>query len=506
MEKIGGAMREKILEWISGGNRLVGVGPMSQNCIEAIYSYSHDHACVIELIASRRQIEARKFGGGYVNNWSTEEFGAHLEKMKAKYPKSIVVVCRDHGGPWQGYNEEGLPFQEAMSRAKESFEADILAGFDLLHIDPSIDGDGNFELSRSITAACELLSHCSKFAAAHKRKILFEIGTEENVGKATSSEVFEHGLKHIMVYCRQEKIEPPLFVVGQTGSLVKEMRQVGNFHLGGTKTLVATASKYGVFLKEHNADYLSEYQLLQRDWARVPAINVAPEFGVIESRLFVDMCMSKGRYDLVERFIALSIASGKWKKWLVDKSKTSDYDIGMISGHYVFATPKFAEMKREIGEAEFDKAAKKAIYQRILEDEKMTEPNTDQEKPLNAGANISGIPLLPTSEKPWGTEVLLSSFPQYVMKSIRITAGHRTSLQYHHQKYETLVFVSGTGIVHYLNKDNQMAQVDIVPGMVVEFSPRTPHRVQATTELRYFEASTPEIPNDTVRIEDDYGR
>ena len=358
-------MREQILKWLADGNRVVGIGPMSPNCVEAIYSYSNSHSCLIELIASRRQIEAKALGAGYVNNWSTEEFGTHISKMKAKYPKSRVVVCRDHGGPWQGYHEEGIPFSEAMVRAKASFEADILSGFDLLHIDPSIDGDGKFELPRALSAACELLSHCSAFAASHNRKILFEIGTEENVGKATSSDVFEHSLKHIMGFCKREKIEPPLFVVGQTGSLVKEMRQVGNFDQDEAKKLVATAAKYGVSLKEHNADYLSEYQLMQREWVHVPAMNVAPEFGAIESCVFVDMCMSKGRHDLVQKFLALSIASGKWKKWLVDRSKISDYDIGMISGHYVFATHGFAAIKKEVGAQEFDAVATKALFGRI---------------------------------------------------------------------------------------------------------------------------------------------
>ncbi|MFA4983624.1 MAG: hypothetical protein WC588_05430, partial [Candidatus Micrarchaeia archaeon] len=305
------------------------------------------------------------FGGGYVNNWSTEEFGRHIAKMKAKYPKSLVAVCRDHGGPWQGYHEEGIPFEEAMARAEKSFETDILAGFDLLHIDPSVDGDGKFSFERAISAGCKLLSHCSKFAKAHGKEMQFEIGTEENVGKATGNDVFEEGLMRIIGYCRKEGIDPPLFVVGQTGSLVKETRQAGSFDSKTAGGLAACARKYGVYLKEHNADYLSESQLQERDAAGVPAINVAPEFGVIESRVFVSLCMEKKRRDLVEKFIALSIASGKWKKWLVGKNKISDYDIGMISGHYVFATKEFAAMADEIGRQEFDRLSQEAIFERI---------------------------------------------------------------------------------------------------------------------------------------------
>ncbi len=358
-------MREEILKWLADGRRVVGIGPMSENCVDAIYSYSHDHACIIELIASRRQIEAAEFGGGYVNNWTTEAFGKHIASMKKKYPKSKVLVCRDHGGPWQGYHEEGIPFVEAMTRAKKSFEADILSGFDLLHIDPSIDSDGKFSFERAISAACELLSHCSAFSRSHGREMLFEIGTEENVGKATSSEVFEDGIRRLMGHCSREKIAPPLFVVGQTGSLVKEMRQIGSFDSSGTKALVDCAAAYGLRLKEHNADYLSEYQICEREPAGVPAMNVAPEFGVIESRVFVDMCMEKERQDLVEKFLALSVASGKWKKWMVDERRASEYDKGMIAGHYVFSTKEFAMIKTEIGEQEFNERAQQAINSRI---------------------------------------------------------------------------------------------------------------------------------------------
>ena len=32
------------------------------------------------LIASRRQIECKALGGGYCNNWSTEEFSKYVKK------------------------------------------------------------------------------------------------------------------------------------------------------------------------------------------------------------------------------------------------------------------------------------------------------------------------------------------------------------------------------------------------------------------------------------------
>ena len=38
------------------------------------------------LIASRRQIESKKLGGGYVNNWSTEEFSKYFTNAAAEAP------------------------------------------------------------------------------------------------------------------------------------------------------------------------------------------------------------------------------------------------------------------------------------------------------------------------------------------------------------------------------------------------------------------------------------
>ena len=53
----------------------------------------------------------------------------------------LYYVCRDHGGPWQRDKERSdkLPTAQAMAVGKESYLEDLLAGFDLLHIDPTKD-------------------------------------------------------------------------------------------------------------------------------------------------------------------------------------------------------------------------------------------------------------------------------------------------------------------------------------------------------------------------------
>ena len=53
---------------------LLGVGPMSKNIVDASIELSDKKNIPIVLIASRRQVDSKDFGGGYVNGWSSREF------------------------------------------------------------------------------------------------------------------------------------------------------------------------------------------------------------------------------------------------------------------------------------------------------------------------------------------------------------------------------------------------------------------------------------------------
>ena len=43
---------------------LLGVGPMSKNCVDATIELANQYRSPIFLIASRRQIDSQQFGGG----------------------------------------------------------------------------------------------------------------------------------------------------------------------------------------------------------------------------------------------------------------------------------------------------------------------------------------------------------------------------------------------------------------------------------------------------------
>lgn len=69
---------------------------MSLNCVDAVIELANEHEVPILLIASRRQIDSAQFGGGYVNQWTTQGLADYvLDHDK----KGKVLLARDHGGP-----------------------------------------------------------------------------------------------------------------------------------------------------------------------------------------------------------------------------------------------------------------------------------------------------------------------------------------------------------------------------------------------------------------------
>ena len=175
---------------------LLGIGPMSTNCVDAAIELSNIYDTTLMLIASRRQIDSEEFSGGYVNNWSTDRFAEYvIDRDK----KGKILLARDHGGPWQSDLEKkhNLSLRHAMDSAKRSFQADIDAGFQILHIDPSIDIHGNPSIDEILDRIYELYEYCWNYANLNGKDITFEIGTEEQSGSTNTQEELEYTLQSI---------------------------------------------------------------------------------------------------------------------------------------------------------------------------------------------------------------------------------------------------------------------------------------------------------------------
>jgi mannose-6-phosphate isomerase-like protein (cupin superfamily) len=141
---------------------------------------------------------------------------------------------------------------------------------------------------------------------------------------------------------------------------------------------------------------------------------------------------------------------------------------------------------------------------------------------------LANIETVKTISKPWGYEKWIqegsSTFP-YVLKQLRLNAGKRTSLQVHKFKSESSIVLEGTGILLTYSQNfdcekflrngyseeeiehikNNLTSSLIEPGSVIHTPPGVIHRMIATTDLLYIEASTTEL-DDVIRLHDDNNR
>jgi len=361
---------------------LLGVGPMSVNCVDAAIELANQCDSPLMLIASRRQIDSEDFGGGYVNNWSTDRFADYvIENDK----KGKILLARDHGGPWQNEleKEQKLGLRKAMESAKASYKADIDAGFQILHIDPSVDIHGTPSTDEVLDRVFELYEFCWSHAQRSGKEVIFEIGTEEQSGSTNTQEALDYTLEKIKQFCDKNHLPRPTFVVIQTGTRVMEMRNVGSFDTPlrvaeelpaeiQVPKMVQICRQHGIFMKEHNADYLSDEALQWHPRLGIHAANIAPEFGVAETKALVHCLEQNGLQKLADSFLEFAFESRKWEKWMIDGSNATDRDRAMIAGHYIFSKPECHEIKNnaehELSQkgidlnSELKESVKKSIY------------------------------------------------------------------------------------------------------------------------------------------------
>ena len=345
---------------------ILGIGPMSKNCVQATLELSQEDDYPVMFIASRNQVDADELGGGYVNGWNQFTFAAAVEEVANSINyDNFYYLCRDHGGPWQRDKERNdhLPTEEAMELGKKSYLADIEAGFDLLMIDPTKDP---FEVGKVIPLdtvlerTVDLIEFCEKERKSRNLpEIGYEVGTEETNGGLTSTETYETFILRLQEELGKRGLPMPTFIVGQTGTLTRKTEQVGNFNFKNAVDLAQMAKKYGVGLKEHNGDYLDDVTLLEHIPAHVTATNVAPQYGTEETRAYLNLAAVEGKlqeYGLIaeksnvrEVLLLHAIKSERWRKWMVGDQKDLTVaqileagneelqaEILDIAGHYTF--------------------------------------------------------------------------------------------------------------------------------------------------------------------------
>ncbi len=291
------------------------IGPMSKNIVDSIIEFTEDTGNKIGFIPSRRQVD---YNGGYVNNWTTEEF--------AEYVNGRVLIERDHGGAGQGYKDDD---------GYASFKCDA-KNFDIIHIDPwkkySNFWDGVFETTENIQSIYQI-----------NPKILFEVGTEEIIRKFTPDEL-NVLLRTLSEFDFFDNVKYAVVQSGVDIDLGKRIN-TGNFDKARLSEFIDVCRYWDKLSKEHNGDYLTSQDIKDKFNIGLDSINIAPEFGQLETLCYLDEMN-----DDIEDYYNICYKSKRWEKW-VDKDfipKENKKELIKICGHYVLSDENFNRIKLNI--------------------------------------------------------------------------------------------------------------------------------------------------------------
>jgi hypothetical protein len=330
----------------------LGIGPMSKGVVDAAIRLARRRHRRVMLVASRSQIECEELGRGYVEGWSTESF---VEYVRGRDPEGYVELCRDHGGPWQHPGDVTYPGESAaLRRSLVSFRADIAAGLTILHIDTSREDGREADFESALRRLVQLYSECSEYASSLDRTVIFEVGLEKQRSEVGDPAEFSERLHGILSALKGDGLPQPAFVVAQTGTRVVADGNVGLILekpreiLDSVAVMARICAESGVLLKAHNTDYLPGRLLADLRRRGVDAVNVAPEFGVVETRTLLNMLKELGLRRERDTFLQVAHDSRAWEKWF--ETEADDYRRAVVAGHYVFSDDRVVEL-REVATA-----------------------------------------------------------------------------------------------------------------------------------------------------------
>ncbi len=336
------------------GSTLFAVCPNSENVLKAALRAAKRAHAPIKFAATLNQVDIDR---GYTG-WTQYDLVRKIKEQSYSIGYSgPIIVAVDHGGPWVKDIQtiEKWNLDKSMSWIKKSFEAALLAGYDLLHIDPTVDiFSGQIKIETVVERTIELISYVEKFRKLKKIKpISYEVGTEEVHGGLADMAIFKKFLELLKDGLAKAGLDYvwPSFIVGKVGTDL----HTTTFDPAVAKKIVEIAKDYNSYIKGHYTDFVSNPEDYPK--SGMGAANVGPEFTILEYDGLKELCAIEDKLykedkigcrsnfkEILEKAV---LDSNRWKKWLKDDEK----DLGSLSNErkewiiktscrYVWALPE----------------------------------------------------------------------------------------------------------------------------------------------------------------------
>lgn len=300
--------------------------PNSVSVVKAAFRAAKRNNAPIYFAATLNQIDC---DGGYTGFTPAEFVRMARIEAEAIHYTGPTIIAIDHGGPWlkDRQSTERWTTEAAMEGVKRSFEAAVLAGYDLIHVDPTVDiyvpAGRTIDIHVVVQRTVELIAHVERFRRERGLDpVSYEVGTEEVHGGLADERTFDIFLTELKKGLDAAGLPQvwPCFIVGKVGTDL----HTTTFDPAVARELTAKVRPYGSCIKGHYTDGVSNPE--QYPLSGMGAANVGPEFTMSEYDALAELegvereMAARGRLaqcsrmtEVLERLVC---ASGRWRKWL----------------------------------------------------------------------------------------------------------------------------------------------------------------------------------------------
>jgi tagatose-1,6-bisphosphate aldolase non-catalytic subunit AgaZ/GatZ len=335
---------------VDAPSSLLCVGCVSPVGVEATLRAAQATGTIAILVASRNQIESPEVGRGYAAPFAQRPLMRFVADAVRTNGISVpVLVCRDHGGPWQRYDERALDVvpATALARARHSLVDDVRAGFRYLHVDMSA-ARTRLSARELVTTTADLIQACEEERSRGALPaVAYEVSTEHADGGVSTAADLDAFLAPLIATLERRRLPHPTTVVVRCGTVCREGRNAGVFDADAASLLAAHVhGVYGLRMKEHNGDYAPSDELRAHAPAGVDLLNIGPSVGDAETTCLLDLAAREAEVVTPERrshFRAALLeavgAAAPVHIWHASASAPPEDVLLATCGHYVFADP-----------------------------------------------------------------------------------------------------------------------------------------------------------------------
>lgn len=305
---------------------LFAVCPTSELVLKAALIAAKKAHAPIMFAVTLNQVD---LDGGYTT-WTQDHFVTHTINVASDLAfTGSIIICLDHGGPWLKdlHRIHKWSLKKTVNVVKKSILACLLAGYDLLHIDTTVDPSfkeaGTVPLDTVVVRTVELIEYAE---VMRKNKSLprvsYEVGTEEVSGGLADQKTFKLFLDKLKATLLQKGLDYiwPCFIVAQVGTNLDS----AEFSSKIAEIVSKLAFQYGSVIKGHYTDYVAKPE--RYPISGMGGANVGPEFTDIEYNALKNLIIQEkklykkkkiSQLSQLNRILKISvIESGRWRKWI----------------------------------------------------------------------------------------------------------------------------------------------------------------------------------------------